>query len=415
MSSDKAVVKVKNLSKSFKLYKHPIDLLLEMILRKSRHNEHLVLNDLSFEVMPGEVVGILGRNGAGKSTLLKILSSVTTSSSGEVKVNGKVTAILELGTGFHDKYSGRENVYLGGMCLGLTRNEIDKKIDEIIEYSELEESIDNKFQTYSSGMKARLTFSTAAAVEPDILILDEALAVGDAKFQIKCFNRIRQLRENGKTVIFVSHNSDAITTFCDRALIIENGRIYAEGDPKEISKAYHQLLFGTQNTKSNNNLNENGIRENTTSVKYGDKRASIIDFGILDNNDIKTENLISGDRYILYLKLKIFEQLTNWSCGFLIKDARGTTLWGVTNLSQYTSYDVFQEGDVISCKVMLSMWLSDGDYFLTLGIAEDGDGKKIDFIDDAIHFRVTGPDGFFSTSVVNLDASYSIHKESTTI
>jgi lipopolysaccharide transport system ATP-binding protein len=231
-------VEVHNLSKSYKVYEKPNDLLAEIVFRKPRHRVHHAVRNVSFAMRRGEVVGIIGSNGAGKSTLLKMIAGTLSPTSGELKVAGRISAILELGTGFHPDYSGRDNVVLGGMCLGMTREEVALKFDWIINFAELGDAIDQPFKTYSSGMAARLTFATAIAIEPEILIIDEALAAGDSYFVVKCGQRIRELCECGATVLFVSHSTYQVATLCQRAIWIDGGRVREIGEAVEVCRHY---------------------------------------------------------------------------------------------------------------------------------------------------------------------------------
>ena len=240
----RAAISVRRVTKSYRLYAKPIDRLYELFWREPRHTERHSLRDVSFDVRHGEVVGIVGANGAGKSTLLKIVASRLEPTSGSIALTGSVVAILELGTGFHPDFSGRENVYLGGLCLGLTREQIQTEMENIIAFSELEDVIDTPFRTYSTGMQARLTFATAVAVDPDILIIDEALSVGDNRFQLKSFNKIRSFKEAGKTILLVTHSMSSVTTFCDRAILLHKGEVVADGEPNWVTNVYHNLQFG---------------------------------------------------------------------------------------------------------------------------------------------------------------------------
>lgn len=400
---DPCAISVSGLSKAYRVYQRPFDILRELVLRKRLHAQRWALRDLSFEMRRGEVVGVLGRNGAGKSTLLKILAGTLEHTSGEVRVNGRVTAILELGSGFHPEYTGRENVFMGGLCLGMSREEIERKFDGIVAFSELNEVIDQPFKTYSTGMQARLTFSTAISVEPEILIIDEALSVGDAKFQVKCFDRIRSLRDRGCTILLVSHDINTITTFCDWAMIIENGSLYSTGSAKEMAATYHKLLFGSQPPLAHHSSPES---EKLAVRRYGIGGVRIVDFDLRGDAGNTTRAVQSGEYCVLTMLAESDDEARDLSYGFAIKDRRGVVLWGVTNLSQGQSPATLPSRHLLRVEAKIQMWLAAGDYFVMLGFARAGDGEKLDFLDEAIQFSVTGPGGAFTTSIVNLNATF---------
>jgi lipopolysaccharide transport system ATP-binding protein len=234
------VIAVRDLCKAYRIYRHPLDLLRELLFRKPRHQEYWALRGINFEVRRGEIVGLVGANGAGKSTLLRILSGVLDSSGGSVTVGGQLRAILELGTGFQEHYTGRENIFLGGACLGYSHQEIQASLDWIIEFSELRRVIDQPFRTYSSGMKSRLTFAVTFFKKPEVMIIDEALSVGDSAFNTKCTNRILELCEGGATALVVSHNLYVLERLCHRVLYLDGGTIVADGPTAEVCQRYER-------------------------------------------------------------------------------------------------------------------------------------------------------------------------------
>lgn len=238
VSSTELALRVSDIGKAFKVYQKPSDMLFEHITGRPRHSDHWAVKDVSFDVAKGDVVGIIGSNGAGKSTLLRIIAGTLSPTTGSVTAFGKISAILELGTGFHPEQTGRENVLFGGKCVGMTAEEIEGKLESIIDFAELRHVIDQPFKTYSSGMQARLTFATAISIDPDILIIDEALAAGDSYFVSKCFRRIREICDSGATVLFVSHSSPQVAHLCNRAIWLDGGQIREIGSAKDVTRLY---------------------------------------------------------------------------------------------------------------------------------------------------------------------------------
>ncbi len=246
MTTSEPAIITDSLSKAFPSYRSGADVLMSMVTSRWRLEQFTALDDVSLRIERGESVGIMGRNGAGKSTLLKILAGTLKQTSGSYEVRGRASAILELGTGFHPDYTGRENIRMGGLCLGMTPGEIADRTESIIDFAELREFIDRPFKTYSSGMQARLTFSVAASIDPEVLIVDEALSAGDALFARKCQRRIREITDSGTTVLLVSHSISTIFGICDRAILMERGRVVEDGHPREVSDAYDRLMIAVE-------------------------------------------------------------------------------------------------------------------------------------------------------------------------
>lgn len=358
-------IRVKNLSKKYKVYSKPADMLIEMVTRRPRHSEYLALNNVSFDVCRGEVVGVVGRNGAGKSTLLKILTGTLDHTTGQVEVNGRISAILELGTGFNPEYTGRENVYMGGLCLGMSRAEIDRKIESIIDFSELRAFIDQPFKTYSSGMQARLTFSVAISVDPDILIIDEALAAGDALFQEKCYRRIREIVSSGATVFFVTHSLGTIYELCDSALLISEGKLLLHDTPRAVGYAYEGLLASASGGIAT------GITANSSNFDDEHKNldAVVKDVRICNEEGARVLLLEYGKTYVVRSSVELSRPIDRISMGFRIQKPSGQVVYGTSTalLGHEISGSTCNE---ITMAFRFKCLLAAGSYLIGGGVSE---------------------------------------------
>ncbi|MDR2054538.1 MAG: ABC transporter ATP-binding protein [Desulfovibrio sp.] len=437
MSNIDYAIRVKNLSKCFKVYSSPKDMLKEFLTGKQRHRDFWALRDISFRMPRGTVIGIMGRNGAGKSTLLRILAGTLDKTEGIVEVRGKISAILELGSGFNPEYTGRENIVSGGLCLGMTLDEIHTKMESIIDFSEIRLFIDQPFKTYSSGMQARLTFATAVSVAPDLLIVDEALGVGDAKFQRKCFARMQRLRDNGKTILFVSHSDTVVTSFCDQAILLEHGRILMEDTPQTVTKKYYDLLYSDsagsedippkpENPSEPAQAEQNSLPRAPNGIALRDtpplqleeqatrtgkrEKAEIVDIAILSETGRRTTYLTSGDKYLLHAKIYFHEDIPEnltLSFGFTINLPTGRTVFAVDSNAQGIRLPAVRKGEIMRAELKITLWLTNGDYFLSVLVGTLApDVVSHDALHDALAFRIAMLPFIQHASLVNLQHSF---------
>lgn len=345
MSESEYTIKINNLSKIYKLYSKPTDRIKEAmsITKKKYHKKFYALDDVSFSVKKGETVGIIGKNGSGKSTLLKLVTGVLTPTSGKVDVKGKISALLELGAGFNGDLSGMENIYLNGVLLGYTREYIDKILDDILDFADIGDFIYQPVKTYSSGMFVRLAFAVAININPEVLIVDEALSVGDMRFQQKCYRKIREIKKNG-TVLFVSHDTGALANFCDRIIWLDNGKIYKEGRPDKILDEYQAYMsydikemeavtvYSEENESNSTESNDNVEKESIIKAKaFGNGKAAFKKISLLDSETNKNVSVVTGgQKVILDVVVKAKEDIDMPILGFNFKDSLGNILT-VTN------------------------------------------------------------------------------------
>lgn len=380
-------IRVKNIKKVYKLYDKPSLRIKEAfsLSKKKYHKEFSALKDVSFEVKKGEMLGIIGKNGAGKSTLLKIITGVLTPTDGSIEIEGKVSALLELGAGFNPEYTGIENIYLNGSMMGFSREEIDQKISAIVDFADIGDFINQPVKSYSSGMFARLAFAVSINVEPDILIVDEALSVGDVFFQAKCYKKLNDLKNSGKTILFVTHDMGSVIKYCNRAILINDGVVAKEGNPAEIVDIYKKVLVGQYDTEEDDELDNNTIKLNAgkkqvkgTNWKdymlinpncqiYGDKRAEIIDFGIFDENNEINNTVSKMRKFSIKMRVKFNETIENPIFAFSIKDTKGTEIAGTNTIIENVDTGRVEAGQEIIIEFKQKMIIQGGQYLLLLG------------------------------------------------
>lgn len=374
-------INVSNVSKMYRLYDKPMDRLKESLgfSRKKLYKEHYALDDISFSVKKGETVGIIGTNGSGKSTILKIITGVLNPTQGNVEINGRISALLELGAGFNMDYTGVENVYLNGTMNGFSREEIDEKLPAILEFADIGEFVNQPVKTYSSGMFVRLAFAVAINIEPEILIVDEALSVGDVFFQAKCYHKFEEFKKMGKTILFVSHDLGSISKYCDRVVLLNKGHKLAEGAAKEMVDMYKKVLVNQLDSdekekkgkevvesKNSNELWKNQISVNSKYIEYGDKKAEIIDYGAVDSEGLLTSSIQKNTEFQIKMKVKFNEAISEPIFAYTIKDVKGTDITG-TNTMYEKVYVSAKAGDIKEITFTQKMNLQGGEYLVSLG------------------------------------------------
>ena len=357
----KVAIKVTNVSKIYKLYDTPAARLKDALglARKKNYREHAALHDVTLEIKKGETVGIIGTNGSGKSTLLKIITGVIRQTEGEVEVDGRISALLELGAGFNMEYTGIENVYLQGDMMGFSRQEIEQKMEDILGFADIGDFVHQPVKTYSSGMFVRLAFAVAINIEPEVLIVDEALSVGDVFFQAKCYRKFEEFKKQGKTILFVSHDLGSITKYCDRAILLNKGRKVMEGTPKEAVDRYKMALVEQEEAdcREHASLWEAGAdsgkwREklplNPDTLEYGDKKAEIVDFAIMDKTGKVTNIIEKGDPFTVKVKVKFAEDVAEPVFAFTFKNLMGIEITGTNTMFENEGVEPRKAGDVQS-------------------------------------------------------------------
>lgn len=399
MDSNNAI-EVRNVSKHFKVYYDKGSQLKERVLFRKRnaYEDRVVLDNISFSIKKGEAVGLVGKNGCGKSTTLKLLTKIIYPNSGTIEMAGRVSSLIELGAGFHPDMSGRENIYTNAAIFGLTKKEIDARLDDIIAFSELEQFIDNPVRTYSSGMYMRLAFSVAINVNADILLIDEILAVGDANFQAKCFNKLREIKSEGTTIVIVSHSLGQIEQICDRSIWIKNGKIQMEGAPKDVHLEYLDYMNTERMEMAEKERSRQEAEEQANPEKADEKEAAkkkkrygsmdcmFTEINILDANGNLQKTFRTGEEMILDLHYECKKKVTDAVFGFGIFRSDGLWCYGTnTRIDHKDNFDIERDG---SYRVDLKeLMLIPAEYWVDVTI-EYGEGNPVDYYKEALRFEV---------------------------
>lgn len=439
MSSDVAI-RLVDAGKCFHLYSRPQDRLKELAFSRlfrrgdgAKHyfKEFWAVRPLSFEVRRGETVGIIGRNGSGKSTLLQMICGTLTPTTGAIETSGRLAALLELGSGFNPEFSGRENVFLNAALLGLTEEEIRDRFDDIVQFAEIGAFIDEPVKTYSSGMMVRLAFAVQSQIDPDILVVDEALAVGDARFQAKCFDRLSKLREAGTSILLVTHSSEQIVTHCDRALLLDAGQMLAIGSPRTVVNRYLDLLFSRDKADAVADGNAPPPSEEVAGAaaqvfaegssdrfhsrpnyspneyRWGDRAVSIVDFELSSGGQLYPAAIHAADEIVLRLRVWPHQEVDRAIVGFTVKNKEGVTIYATNTESGLEREKALRlrTDEPLTVTLEFACRLGAGDYFVSVGVASRQGDNVVphDRRYDAIHLHVL-PQGHFH-GLVDLDAT----------
>ena len=360
-----------------------------------KHKTHYALNGVSLNIHQGETVGIIGTNGSGKSTILKIITGVLNPTAGQVNVNGRISALLELGAGFNMEYNGIENVYLNGTMMGFSEKEIDEKLPEILEFADIGDYVYQPVKTYSSGMFVRLAFAVAINIEPEILIVDEALSVGDVFFQAKCYHKFEEFKKLGKTIVFVSHDLSSISIYCDRVFLLNKGNLLGEGSAKDMIDAYKRVLVGQYEIPGESGENEQmaqAAREITDAgaggqmpdaknpqlLEYGTGQARITEFYLTDDRGVRTSAVLKGSEFTLHMKVEIHDHIPAPIFALSFKNAQGTEITGTNSMIEKAFLDSAEPGQVKEVTFTQKMTLQGGEYLISMGVTGyNGDAFEV--------------------------------------
>ena len=429
------VIKISNLVKEYKMYSNKKDRLLEAVLPGyKKHSTFRAMDNLDLEIRKGEVLGILGKNGAGKSTLLKMITGVVSPTAGSLEVNGKISSLLELGAAFNPELTGYENIYQHGQVMGLSDKEIKEKEQEIIAFADIGEHLSQPVKTYSSGMFARLAFACAINVDPDILIVDEVLSVGDMAFQLKCFKKFEQFKNKGKTIIFVTHNINDVLTNCNRAIILENGKKTFDGTVKDGVNRYKKIIVGIDPDeaerkekekqekikvlKSKNQENQNvelwkdKMNQNPNMIEYGTEEAEVFDYGVFDSEGNLVTTFDNGDEITFKSRVKFFTEVKDPIFTMTIKDFTGKDIAGTNTNIEKVITGTFNKGDVAIVEFVQKVPVAPGKYTLSFSCTKynlSGELEALSRKYDAILVEIITTKN--TVGMVRLDSEIKVEKQ----
>ena len=414
-------LRVNNLSKLYRIYDTPSDRLKEMLTQGlvKRHREFWALKDISFEIEKGTTTGIIGPNGSGKSTLLQIITGTLEPTHGDVYHEGRIAALLELGAGFNSEFTGVENIYMNAALMGFSRAETEALLPQIERFAEIGQFIHQPVKTYSSGMYVRLAFSVAIAASPEILIIDEALAVGDAVFQHRCMRRLKEMQESGVTILFVSHDPNAVRALCSRAILLNGGRLVADGRPEEVLNRYQELIMAREAAYESSPAPESEFSDNDDSwidneelpvnytYRHGDGSAEIISIALLNAARGKVEIVETGESLLLSLRVMFHSDIEDPVCGFLIRNRHGIHIYGTNTELLQMDLGAVCRGEIIEVTFAFDCNLAPDSYSVAVA-AHSTDAISFDWLDGALFFQVVSArqmDG-----VANLDANVTARR-----
>lgn len=390
-------ISVQGVSKIYKLYDKPIDRLKEAVslTHKSYHRDFFALSDISFDVKKGETVGIIGTNGSGKSTILKIITGVLSPTTGTAEVSGNISALLELGAGFNSEYTGLENIYMNGTMMGFSRQEMERRMDDILRFADIGDFVNQPVKTYSSGMFVRLAFALAINVDPEILIVDEALSVGDVFFQAKCYRRMEEMMKNGTTILMVSHDMGSIIKYCDKVVLLNRGHFVAQGEAGKMVDLYKKILANqtdelaealeekkealglpVEATVSDKRMKDR-MNLNPEVQEYGDGRANFEDFGTLDARGNVTNLLLKGEMFTIRERVRFHAPIENPIFTYTLRDKKGTDITGTNTLFEGTEIKPVKDGDVYTVSFRQKMNLQGGEYLLSMSCTGYENGEHV--------------------------------------